>query len=234
MNKRQKIVFFDIDGTLLNTGGAGQMGLERALHDAFDVEFPFQGVLTAGRTDRGIVDEIFDTHSIEKTSENRLRFRDHYLKHLPECLQAAPGRLLPAVTDLLDAVAAIDGLQLAVLTGNYEKSAWIKLRHYEVGSYFSCGGFGDEHAARNDVAAQALAAAQHTYGEVRAADTMVIGDTLADLACARSIGAKACGVATGSYDFNSLQAHDNDHVFPDFSDTSACVTRITELLELSA
>ena len=80
MSEHCKIIFFDIDGTLLSTGGAGQVALGEALHDSFEVEFPFQGVQTSGRTDRGIVDEIFETHGVENTPDSREKFRESYLR----------------------------------------------------------------------------------------------------------------------------------------------------------
>lgn len=222
-----RIIFFDIDGTLLLTGGAGQIALEKALTDEFRINFPFEGVLTAGRTDRGITDEIFERYNFENTPDTRNRFRNAYLQRLPETLQESPGVLLPQVRELVEELAAMDNVVLSLLTGNYEEAAWIKLRHYQLDSHFSFGGFGDHHAARDDVARNALAAAvDHLGHHVNGTHAMVIGDTPADITCARAIGAKAVGVATGSYESHQLEPHEPDLLFNDFSDTNAVVQKL--------
>ena len=221
------IIFFDIDGTLLLTGGAGQTALEKALTDEFQTNFPFEGVLTAGRTDRGITDEIFARYDFENTPDTRNRFRNAYLQRLPETLQESPGVLLPQVRELIEELASIDNIVLSLLTGNYEEAAWIKLRHYQLDGFFSFGGFGDHHAARDDVARNALAAAvDHLGHHVDGAQTMVIGDTPADITCARAIGAKAVGVATGSFESHQLETHEPDLLFHDFSDTRLVVEKL--------
>lgn len=227
----RKIIFFDIDGTLLLTGGAGQASLEQALISEFKVDFPFEGVLTAGRTDRGITDEIFQRYDIENTNENRLRFRSSYLQQLPPRLEASPGRLLPSVRELVVELSKIDDIVLGVLTGNYQEAAWIKLRHYQLDPFFEpFGGFGDHHPHRDDVARSALAAAEQFLGDdFQAATRLVIGDTPADIACARAIDASAVAVATGSFDVDQLKPHAPDLLFDDFTDTSAVVEKILSI-----
>lgn len=227
----QKVIFFDIDGTLLSTGGAGQAAIEHSLMDEFQIKFPFEGVLTAGRTDRGITDEVLGRYQHDNTPENRDRFRTAYLKRLPHSLKAAPGRLLPQVSELVHELAQHSHITLSILTGNYEEAAWIKLRHYQLDQYFTFGGFGDEEACRDNVARLALEAARQAMNHpIEGQDTMVIGDTPADIRCARAIGAKAIAVATGVYKFEELHPHAPDHLFEDFSSTSEVVSRILELL----
>lgn len=222
-----RIIFFDIDGTLLLTGGAGQNALERALTNEFRISFPFEGVLTAGRTDRGITDEIFERYDFDNTPEQRSRFRDAYLKQLPESLAESPGVLLPQVRELIEELATIDNVVLSLLTGNYEEAAWIKLRHYKLDGFFSFGGFGDHHAARDDVARKAMAnAIDHLGHPIEGSNAMVIGDTPADITCAKAIGAKAVGVATGSFEAHQLEPHEPDLLFNDFSNTSSVVEKL--------
>lgn len=231
MAKNQKIVFFDIDGTLLNTGGAGQHAMECALVDDFRITFPFDGVLTAGRTDRGIADEIFARYDLENTAVNRERFRHAYLSRLPDCLADSPGLLLPQVRQLLESLAQIDHLELSLLTGNYEDGAWIKLRHYKLDGFFRFGGFGDHDADRDDVARKAISAASASMGfNVVGHQTMVIGDTAADIQCARAIGAKAVAVATGKFAVEELSSHEPDLLFDDFSDNKSVIEQMLELL----
>lgn len=226
-----KVIFFDIDGTLLNTGGAGQKAMERALTHDFEIDFPFEGVLTAGRTDRGIAVEIFERYNVEDTPENRLRFQEAYLSHLPAALAETPGLLLPGVRHLVEQLAELETLTLSLLTGNYARGAWIKLGHYRLDHFFVSGGFGDDHADRDDVARSALeTVATNTQRPVDPADTMVIGDTPADIKCARAIGATAVAVATGHYSADELNACSPDYLFEDFADTAQTLDRIVDLL----
>lgn len=227
-----KIIFFDIDGTLLLTGGAGQQALEHSLTQEFEIDFPFEGVLTAGRTDRGITDEIFERHGLANTAESRQKFRDAYLAQLPQMLHDSPGVLLPQVRELIERLANVDNLVLSILTGNYEEAAWIKLRHYQLENFFTFGGFGDHHAARDDVARNAITAASGNLGhDVVGHHTMVIGDTPADISCARAIGAKAVGVATGTYAYDQLHPHNPDLLFEDFSDTTSVIEKLLGAFE---
>ena len=227
----QKVIFFDIDGTLLSTGGAGQKALELALVDGFGIDAPFEGVLTSGRTDRGIVDELLKRYQIQNTQEHRDQFRNAYLKRLPECLENAPGKLLPNVVDLVSKLAQQKHITLSVLTGNYVDASWIKLRHYQLDQFFTFGGFGGQLAERDDVARAALKAASDAMDfEVDGANTMVIGDTPADIRCARAIGAKAVGVATGSYNAQELATHKPDYVCDDFSATDSVAQTLLDLL----
>ena len=226
---KNKVIFFDIDGTLLSTGGAGQLAMERALTRDFRISFPFEGVLTAGRTDRGIAIEIFERYTVEDTPENRRRFENAYLSHLPDTLKEAPGLLLPGVNELLSQLAMTD-LTLSILTGNYEEGARIKLQHYELDHYFVSGGFGDDHPDRDDVARMALNnISSHLAEPIPGRDTMVIGDTPADIKCARAIGAIAVGVATGHYSEDQLAEQNPDLVLTDFADATTVARQLSEL-----
>ena len=226
-----KVIFFDIDGTLLSTGGAGQTAMERALVQEFNIDFPFEGVLTAGRTDRGITDEIFDRYGFENTQQNRDRFRKAYLSQLPQSLADSPGLLLPNVIDLLETLANEQHITLSLLTGNYADGAWIKLRHYQLDRFFEFGGFGDHNANRNDVARSAInIASQALNRNINGTDAMVVGDTPADIKCARAIGASVVAVATGVYSTDELKPESPDHLCEDFRDTQSVVSKILDLL----
>lgn len=224
-----QVLFFDIDGTMLLTGGAGQRAMELALIEEFRIDFPFEGVLTAGRTDRGISDEIFLKYRLTDTPTERDRFMRSYLERLPDCLHQLRGGLLPGVKLLLDELVNRENVVLSLLTGNYAEGAWIKLKHFQIDHFFTFGGFGDEHPHRDDVARTALAAAVRKLGgKVGDPRTCVIGDTPADIQCARAIGARAVAVATGSFSADQLRAYVPDHMFDDLSDTQSIVTAILD------
>ena len=225
----EHILFFDIDGTLLRTGGAGQKAMERALLEEFRIDFPFAGVLTAGRTDCGIADEIFEKYSLHDTPQERRRFMQSYLERLPDCLQALQGAVLPGVRTLLDHLAGRPDVHLSLLTGNYVEGAWIKLRHFGIDHFFTSGGYGDDYAHRDDVARYALSdVCRHLNRSVAGADTCVIGDTPADIRCARAIGARAVAVATGGFSSAELSPYEPDHLFEDLSRTVLVAEKLLE------
>jgi phosphoglycolate phosphatase len=224
------ILFFDIDGTLLLTGGAGQRAMELALTEEFGVSCPFDGILTAGRTDRGIADEIFARYDLEDNPSERERFRAGYLNKLQGMLQPSPGAVLVGVRELLHTLHQRPDVHLTLLTGNYSDGAWLKLRAFGLDRYFQGGGFGDHHAHRDDVARAAVDHVRSTLGNsVNDGQLCVIGDTPADIQCARAIGARAVGVATGQYSVDDLQPCAADHVLPNLSDTGRVVSALLGL-----
>jgi len=216
------VCLFDIDGTLILTGGAGMASLKAALRSAFGVADPTESVPLEGRTDRGIVGDLFRHHQIDATEENWERFRAAYLHHLPACLAERKGRVLPGIVELLELLSTRDDITLGLLTGNTRAGAKAKLIHYKLDRFFdfdTFGGFGDLHISRDDVAREALASV-HTRlnGNVHLDRVWVIGDTPSDVRCARAIGAKAIGVATGGHTAEELSRELPDHLLPDFSD----------------
>ncbi len=224
MPATDRVLFFDIDGTMLSTGGAGQRAMELALTEEFQLDFPFEGVLTAGRTDCGIADEIFQKYGLKDTPDERDRFMRSYLERLPQCLHDLPGELLPGVRPLLDSLARMEHVVLSLLTGNYAEGAWIKLRHFKIDHFFQTGGFGDHHPLRDDVARLALqTTSRHLRKPLFGRQSIVIGDTPADIRCARAIEARVLAVATGTYTSIELEPHAPDHLFEDLRSTADVV-----------
>ena len=215
------IILFDIDGTLVRTGGAGKLAMEGALVSAFGVAELRDEVPYSGRTDVAIGRDLLRVHGIEPSPENQTRLRDTYLSHLPGSLAAKGGEVCPGVPELLTTLAAKPGVVLGLLTGNVRRGARVKLSHFGLWDYFAFGGFGDEHTDRDDVARSAMDAARaHTGGAVRPADVWVIGDTPLDVSCARAIGANAVAVATGWHPADELNQCAPDLFFDDLSDHS--------------
>ena len=214
------IILFDIDGTLLHSGGAGQAGIERTLTEEFGVTAPTDGIPTAGRTDRGIARDLIQFHQLEECEATYERLLRTYLRVLPLELTARDGGVYPGVRDILNRLSQRSDVRLGLLTGNYREAAWQKLRHYELAHHFQFGGFGDDHAHRDDVARQALAAAQahHAPQSVDPDKLWVIGDTPADVQCGRAIGARVIAVATGMFTREELEPTQPDHLFDDLRD----------------
>ncbi len=216
------VCLFDIDGTLLNSGGAGQHAMEQALLDVFGVTGPYENILAAGRTDKAITTDLFHHHKIELSDDNWSRFLESYVGHLPNSLVTQQGSVLPGIVELLDHLSEDSYVSLGLLTGNLRVGADVKLKHYKLDHHFQFGGFGDVHYNRDDVARLALdEAVRHLKRDIPEETVWVIGDTPSDVTCGRAIGAKTIAVATGIYEASILEEASPDFLFDDFSDVAA-------------
>ncbi|MEX0641755.1 MAG: HAD hydrolase-like protein [Pirellulales bacterium] len=212
------ICFLDIDGTLVLTGGAGQAAFARTFADDFGIPAIDSEVTFAGRSDRAITMDLFRAHDVEPTAENWARFRAGYLSRLGDALAANQGDVLPGVIELLATLDARGDVAIGLLTGNLHAGARCKLTHYDLWHWFPFGGFGDEHLDRCDIAAAALAAAHaHLNGHLQSANNgvdigqvLVIGDTLNDITCGRSINARCIAVPTGHTTAETLRSGQPD------------------------
>ncbi len=209
-------LFFDIDGTLIRTGGAGKAAMEAALRTAFGVADIRDTIPYGGRTDPDIGRDLLRVHDLDPTPANAERLRDAYLRHLGPCLTAIRGHVLPGIAELLAKLRAANR-RVGLLTGNLEAGARVKLDHFGLWNHFSFGGFGDDCHDRDDVARAALAAARAVHGEALN-DLWVIGDTPLDVKCARAIGARCVAVATGWNSAAELAAAGADLALEDLSD----------------
>jgi phosphoglycolate phosphatase-like HAD superfamily hydrolase len=213
------ILLFDIDGTLVRTGGAGKTAMESGLREEFGVGAIRESVEYSGRTDRAIGRDLLITHGIDPSPANQLRLQEAYLSRLPAALEAHGGRVCPGIAELLARLHGRADVLLGLLTGNVRSGARHKLGHYGLWDYFVCGGFGDEHYERDDVARSAIAEVRaHLGRDFDSGDVWVIGDTPLDVRCARAVGAKAVAVATGWHGTEALAAHKPDYLFADLSD----------------
>jgi len=226
-----KVILFDIDGTLVLTGGAGVRAMSRAFEDLFSVPDAFQTVPMFGRTDAGILYDAAALHEIAHDQLSFERFRTAYLSHLRrEIEQPGPRKgVMPGVRPLLDALGEQDDVYLALLTGNYQEAARVKLEYFDLWHHFRCGAFGDDTPDRNSLFALAVAAIRsHGGPDVDPADVLVVGDTPLDVACADAAGAVSIAVATGSYDVEALRAAGADVVLEDLSDTADVLELMTK------
>jgi len=220
------VVLFDIDGTLLHTGGAGGVSLLGAFRSVFDIPEPGR-VPFAGRTDRWIVSRLFQLHGIEDTEPHWRAVRDEYLRQLVRELPKHSGRVLPGVEWLLERLAARDDVALGLLTGNTQRGAHLKLAHYQLDHHFGFGGFGDRQRDRTDVAAEALAAARRHVGrEVANQRVWVVGDTPLDVQCARAVGVGAVAVAIGWHDREALAASAPDLLLDSLEHPDALLVKL--------
>jgi phosphoglycolate phosphatase-like HAD superfamily hydrolase len=218
---------FDIDGTLIASGGAGKSALERALSEEFGIERIADELTLSGRTDRAILADLIRLHDLDPSPVTSQRITTSYLRNLPASLASGQGCILPGILELLQALRQRADVRVGLLTGNIPEGARIKLSHFGLWDYFGFGGYGDLHLDRDDVARAALeeVKARHA-GRVVSEGIWVIGDTPLDIRCARAIGARVAAVATGWYSFAELAAHEPDLLVDDFSDPHSLLRRL--------
>lgn len=221
-----RIALFDIDGTLLASGGAGKRAMERALTTVYGTVGP-AGYAYDGKTDRQIVRELMRGVGLADR-EIEAGFAEVFHRYLQELLveaRTAPIRPLAGVLAVLDALDGRDDVVLGLLTGNIVEGAAVKLSAAGIGiERFRVAAYGSDHEHRPELPRIARERAEATLGRTVAPDTLVIiGDTPLDIACARAQGARAVAVATGRYSTDELAAHAADAVFGDLSDVETVV-----------
>jgi phosphoglycolate phosphatase len=207
------LYLFDIDGTLVDTGGAGIRALQEASLALFGDRGPALDL--AGSTDLGIVGNLHAHFGIAADRSQCDEFFGIYHERLIWNLAHGnfPGRVLEGVVEVLETLAARPGVALGLLTGNTATGAAAKMRHFKLERYFPVGAFGCDHADRNRLGPIALQRAADYFGrEFTPAETWVIGDTPKDIACARAMGARCLAVATGQFTVAALEAHGADEV----------------------
>jgi phosphoglycolate phosphatase-like HAD superfamily hydrolase len=224
-----KLILFDIDGTLVLTGGAGLRSMTRAFEDVFGISGGALDIPMGGRTDAWIVAQVARQRGFTYDESDLVRFHDAYLLHLAREVQLPGPRkgMMPGVRPLLDALAPRDDVHLALLTGNFEQGARIKLEYFDLWRYFECGAFGDRVVDRNLLLPLAIETVRARCGLIaRPEDTVVIGDTPLDVAVAVAGGARSIAVATGSHTVEALGETGADVVLPDLADVEAALGAI--------
>jgi phosphoglycolate phosphatase len=196
----------------------------RAFAEVFGIDNGGSPISMAGRTDAWIVARMAAQHGLASNAESLQRFHDVYVEHLArEIHNPGPRKgVLPGVRPLLDTLANRDDAYLALLTGNFERGARIKLEYFDLWRYFVCGAFGDHVEERNRLLGEAVARAVACGAPpVDPSDVVVIGDTPLDVAVAVAGGARSLAVATGGYSVDALRASGADAVLEDLSDEGA-------------
>lgn len=226
-----RLVLFDIDGTLLNSSGAGRAAMQKALTEVFgspgNPKYRYDG-----KTDKQIVRDTMrlEGHSDEHIDAQMDQLLDLYLSGLRAGVDSGEFdvRALPGVEEILDALEARDDVILGLLTGNVEPGARTKLAAAGIDpDRFRVNAFGSDHEHRPELPAIAQRRASETLGLDIAGDRLVvIGDTPADIECGRSLGAKSIGVASGHYTVEDLLAHNPYAVFKSLAPTQEVLETI--------
>ncbi len=207
-----RAVLFDIDGTLLVTGGAGGVAWQRAFEELHGVEADIAEHTDAGMTDPEIAAIIFrEVIGREGTQEERAKAIGCYLKHLPDAVAESSGyRVMAGIEQLLSRLIE-QGALLGLVTGNIEAAAHIKLARADLNHFFGYGGYGSDSADRTEVTKAALRRGAHVSGGPLAdGGCIAVGDTPRDVTAGHGAGIKVVGVATGSYSVVELQKADAD------------------------
>ncbi len=224
------LLLWDIDGTLIQSGGAGERALVRATETTQNVSFDLHQLDWAGRTDRRIAEMILDRLGRPRTAESVADLVEAYLDSLAEEIGRRQGTILPGIASILEHIDKSDRFFQGLLTGNMKRGAEIKLGHYGLWRYFPFGAFADDAVHRNELGPHALRKAVACHGVEFPPDrTFVIGDTPHDIDCGKVIGARTIAVATGKYGVEALETHQPDALFNDFADFEALLNALEVL-----
>jgi phosphoglycolate phosphatase-like HAD superfamily hydrolase len=218
-----RLVLFDIDGTLIHSGGAGVGAFARAFAEEFSIPSGTEKMRFCGRTDISLVREFFGMNGIEPSPGNFERFFRTYTRLLGQLLKESRGHICPGVLEFISDLEALpEPPAIGLLTGNIRLGAEIKLGHYGLWDRFSFGGFADDSEDRDQIAVAAKKrGSQRANRELRGEEIVVVGDTHLDIRCARAIEAKALAVGTGNFSADELAKHNPDWAVDDLGKISA-------------
>jgi phosphoglycolate phosphatase len=202
-----RLVLFDIDGTLIRTGGAGVRAFEKTFAVEFSLDHGVERISFAGRTDPAIVREFFALHQVQPSARNFQNFFESYVFWLDYFIGQLRGEILPGVKQFISGLRTLPNPPLTgLLTGNIQLGAEIKLRHHQLWEDFVFGAFGNDNEDRNQLACVAQQRGSRILGETVAGDEiLVIGDTPLDIACSRAINARMLAVASGLHSLKQLR-----------------------------
>jgi phosphoglycolate phosphatase len=221
---KKRLLLFDIDGTLVNTGGAGVMSLRNMVRQRFGMVDDLRDIEIAGKMDRSIIRDILRKYDTDPSEEDISQFARTYIADLANELPRCRGRVLPGVEDLLRYLQSQRHIVLALLTGNLKRGAQLKLEHYGLWHFFEFGAFADDHHDRNELGAFAHRRAREKHDhDFDSADIDVIGDTGHDVACGKAFGARTIAVATGSWLRERLRECEPDFLFDDLSEVEKII-----------
>ncbi len=225
-----RLVLFDVDATLIRTGGAGVQAFAKVFASEFNAPNGAERLRFGGRTDTSLVREFFGYRQIPATPRNFHRFFERYAFWLDHLLAQSRGEVCPGVWQFIDDLRALPQPPLlGLLTGNIRLGAEIKLRHFNLWDVFETGAFADDSEDRNQIAAMARERGSRILGEdLQGPQVLVVGDTPNDIRCARAIGAKVLAVATGGSSLEVLRSHQPDWAVADLTQvraTEVCAIR---------
>jgi phosphoglycolate phosphatase len=211
-----RLALFDIDGTLILTGGAGMQAFYRAVRDVFGIGVDGDVIHPDGKTDPLIAKQLLEHYGQREhwNEDSRAQLFATYLGYLEEEMERARAqgaiRILPGVTELLDRLAADPGFAVGLVTGNLEQGARIKLASAGLASYFRFGGYGSDSEDRTTLIREAICRGRHLVAPAAVEAVFVLGDTPLDIIHGHAAGASVVAVASARYRTADLQPYGPD------------------------
>jgi phosphoglycolate phosphatase len=221
-----KLLLFDIDGTILNSGGAAIRAINRVFMKIYLIENAMDGIRADGKTDFLILRDMFNrTMKRDFLPDETDGILKDYILFLEEEIAITESfRIMPGIPELLEALSQRKDLTLGIATGNVEQGAWIKLRRSKLDSYFRFGGFGSDSEDREKLIRMAIERAKALVNQAEEFEKVfVIGDTPFDIIHGRAAGAKTVAVATGSFSVDELKGYNPDYLFESFLDIESVI-----------
>ena len=213
-----RLILFDIDGTLIDSGGAGVRALDLAMKELFALENAFQGISMAGKTDTQIIREGLVKHDLS-TDGTIDAVINAYLRYLAQEINNNRKHVKPGIYEILVELQTLSNVGMGLLTGNLEKGARIKLEPFGLNEYFPSGAFGSDDENRNNLLPFAVKRFENIFQKkIEMGECIIVGDTPRDVECAHIYGAICIGVATGPYSYDVLVEAGADHVLKDLTD----------------
>ena len=226
----ERLVLFDIDGTILSTGGAGKWAMLEALGQVFGREIPHDGYRMSGKTDMQICLELMTSAGVLE-GDVRARIDEVWSAYVEgmrtRLSKGFRATLFPGVREAVKRLHDHPGALLGLLTGNIRAGASVKLSAVGLDGFFRVGAFGDDHPDRRRLAEIAVQRGNEFSGrDFKGNEVVVIGDTPNDIECGRHLGLRTLIVATGTYSLEQLRACNPDHLFETLEDTDRVVSAI--------
>jgi phosphoglycolate phosphatase len=219
-----KVLLFDIDGTLVLTGGAGLRAMNEAFLMLYKIKDAFRKVNLTGRTDTSIIRDALEDNNLPFSREAELEFRELYYKLIVSEIEVPNQNkfLMPGIKELLAELEKRVGIYLGLLTGNWENSGRTKLGHFEIEKYFSFGAFADDSENRNELLPYAVKRFEKKYNRSpKPEQVYVIGDTPSDINCAKPHNAISVAVGAAKYSVEELSEYKPDFLFENLADVES-------------
>lgn len=213
-----KLILWDIDGTLLHCGSNGTQALNETFLRLYNIGDAFSGAAIGGALDSIILENAMERFNIDKQDKEKILTL--YIQVLEDILEKNDKKkILPGVKEILEYINTRRHIYGCLLTSNFKAGADAKLKSLGLLKYFSTGGYGDISGEKWHAAADAVNRTEQYYGiRFKKENIYIIGDTWYDIECARKLGAKSIAVATGWMSYEQLAEHQPDHIFKDLAD----------------
>jgi len=225
-----RLLLFDVDGTLIHSGGAATRAINKAFENINGVQNAMDGIRADGKTDPLILREMYNKHLGRDfmADEAEKIYKEYIIFLREEITKTASFTIINGIENTLESVSEKVDVILGIASGNIEEGAQIKLRHSGLESYFKFGAFGSDSENREVLIRIAIQRGSKLYNEGRNySEVFVIGDTPMDIIHGQAAGAKVLSVATGSYSLGELRKYNPDYSIENYDDIESVVKILT-------